>query len=79
MKNTKYIVLGILLSWSLSLGARMYVAGEQVFLDAQMSDGIGDWSKDGAQLYFYFYQSTNADHNEWVALSPISSSVFSLW
>ena len=74
MKNTKYIVLGILLSWSLSLGARMYVAGEQVFLDAQMSDGIGDWSKDGAKLYFYFYQSTNADHNEWVALSPVSSS-----
>ena len=74
MRSTKYIVLGIVLSLSLSLSARMYVAGESIFLDPKMKDEIGNWSKDGAKLYLYFFQSTDVSHYEWVSLSPIDAS-----
>ena len=74
MKNVRYIVLGLLLSTTLSVSARMYKAGEKVYINAVQSDGLGDWSQANAKLFLYFYQSTNTSNSEWVALSRVGTS-----
>ncbi len=82
-KKTKYIVLGLLMSMTLSVNARMYTAGEQVYLNSDQSDSEeGDqkfnWKNDNAKLFLYFFQSTNASNNEWMTLNPTEpgSNVF---
>ena len=72
MKTTRYIVLGLLLSATLSVSARMYTAGEQVYVNVLQSGVEGnDWSTADAKLFLYFFQSTNTSKNIWVSLSPI--------
>ncbi|MBR2285772.1 MAG: hypothetical protein IJ900_04515 [Paludibacteraceae bacterium] len=82
-KKTKYIVLGLLMSMTLSVNARMYTAGEQVYLNSDQSDSEeGDqkfnWKNDNAKLFLYFFQSTNASNNEWMTMNPTEpgSNVF---
>ncbi|MBR0194842.1 MAG: hypothetical protein IJQ32_01160 [Paludibacteraceae bacterium] len=75
--KTRYIVFG-LLSLALSANARMYNAGEQIYLnsDQTTSDADGqnfDWKKDGAKLFLYFFQSTVPSNNEWVTMNAIES------
>lgn len=77
-KKTKYIVLGLLMSMTLSVNARMYTAGEQVYLnsdqsDSEVSDQKFNWKNDNAKLFLYFFQSTNASNNEWMTLNPTES------
>ena len=82
-KKTKYIVLGLLMSMTLSVNARMYTAGEQVYLNSdqsasEVSDQKFNWKNDNAKLFLYFFQSTNASNNEWMTLNPTEpgSNVF---
>ena len=82
-KNVKYIVLGLLMSMTLSVNARMYTAGEQVYLNSdqsasEVSDQKFNWKNDNAKLFLYFFQSTNASNNEWMTLNPTEpgSNVF---
>lgn len=81
--KTKYIVLGFLMSMTLSVNARMYTAGEQVYLNSdqsasEVSDQKFNWKNDNAKLFLYFFQSTNASNNEWITLNPTEpgSNVF---
>lgn len=81
--KTKYIVLGLLMSITLSVNARMYTAGEQVYLNSdqsasEVSDQKFNWKNDNAKLFLYFFQSTNASNNEWMTLNPTEpgSNVF---
>ncbi len=81
--KTKYIVLGLLMSMTLSVNARMYTAGEQVYLNSdqsasEVSDQKFNWKNDNAKLFLYFFQSTNASNNEWITLNPTEpgSNVF---
>ena len=81
--KTKYIVLGLLMSITLSVNARMYTAGEQVYLNSdqsasEVSDQKFNWKNDNAKLFLYFFQSTNASNNEWITLNPTEpgSNVF---
>lgn len=81
--KTKYIVLGLLMSMTLSVNARMYTAGEQVYLNSdqsasEVSDQKFNWKNDNAKLFLYFFQSTNASNNEWMTLNPTEpgSNVF---
>ena len=82
-KKTKYIVLGLLMSMTLSVNARMYTAGEQVYLNSdqsasEVSDQKFNWKNDNAKLFLYFFQSTNASNNEWMTMNPTEpgSNVF---
>ena len=82
-KNIKYIVLGLLMSMTLSVNARMYTAGEQVYLNSDQSaseegDQKFNWKNDNAKLFLYFFQSTNASNNEWMTMNPTEpgSNVF---
>ena len=81
--KTKYIVLGLLMSMTLSVNARMYTAGEQVYLNSdqsasEVSDQKFNLKNDNAKLFLYFFQSTNASNNEWITLNPTEpgSNVF---
>ena len=75
MKNSKYIVLGLLLLGALTAQARTYVAGEKVYINAdQSSHGSINWSDGNANLFLYFFQSTNTANNEWVSLSRVGTS-----
>ena len=72
-KDVKHIALLLCaLLWSVaSIYARMYNAGEKVFINASQSDGVGDWSQSNAKLFLYFFQSTNTSNSEWVELSRV--------
>lgn len=74
MRTTRYIVLGLLMTFALSVSARMYEVGEQVYINVLQSGVDGnDWSKDDAKLFLYFFQSTDNTKSIWVPLSPIES------
>lgn len=73
MAKKKYIVLGLLMTFALSVSARMYPKGDVIFVNVQQSDAIGNWAKDNAKLFVYFYQGSNSSNNAWVSLSPIRS------
>ena len=71
------------MSMTLSVNARMYTAGEQVYLnsdqsDSEVSDQKFNWKNDNAKLFLYFFQSTNASNNEWMTMNPTEpgSNVF---
>ncbi len=69
--KAKYIVLGCLIGMALSVQARMYTVGEQVYVNV-LQEGVAgnDWSKDNAKLFLYFFQSTNRSKNVWLTLTP---------
>ena len=69
--KTRYIVLGILLSAALSLSARIYTTGEDIYVNVKQSDAVGDWSKDGAKIFFYLWQSTSTTTNLWLEASHV--------
>ena len=78
MKNGKYIVLGLLMSMALNVHARMYTAGEQVYINSDQSaskesDQKFNWKSDNAKLFLYFYQSTATGNNEWVTMNETES------
>ena len=75
MVNSKYIVLSLLLLGALTAYSRTYVAGEKVYVNTdQRSNGSFNWSDGSANLFLYFFQSTNTANNEWVSLSRVGSS-----
>ena len=75
MVNSKYIVLSLLLLGALTAYSRTYVAGEKVYVNTdQSSNGSFNWSDGSANLFLYFFQSTNTANNEWVSLSRVGSS-----
>ena len=75
MVNSKYIVLSLLLLGALAAYSRTYVAGEKVYVNTdQSSNGSFNWSNGSANLFLYFFQSTNTANNEWVSLSRVGSS-----
>ena len=69
----KYIVLGLLMTFALSVSARMYPEGDVIFVNVQQADGIGNWAKDNAKLFAYLYQESNSSNNVWIRLNPIKS------
>lgn len=78
MKNAKYIVLGCLMSMSLSLSARMYKAGETVYINSDQnssseSDQKFNWKDANAKLFLYFFQSTSTGNYEWVTMTATES------
>ncbi len=73
-----YIVLGLLMSLSLSLSARTYKAGESIYINTDQSSSQEsgqqfNWKNDGAKLFLYFFQSTATGNNEWVTMSATES------
>lgn len=75
MKNAKYIVLGLLMSMSLSLSARTFLTNDQIRVntDQRFHDGQFQWDNDYAVLWLYMY---GPDGNEWIQLSYVSSGLF---
>lgn len=76
--KARYIVLGLLMSLSLSLSARTYKAGEYIYINTDQSSSQEsgqqfNWKNDGAKLFLYFFQSTNTGNNEWVTMSATES------
>ena len=73
----KYFVLGLLMSVALSMSAREYVKGEKVYVNVKQSDAVGDWSKDGAKVYFYLYQSWNSSGpTQWLEMTKVDGYVY---
>lgn len=81
--KTRYIVLGLLMTFALSVSARMYTAGEQVYINSDQSSSSEtsqqfNWKDANAKLFLYFFQSTNAGNYEWVTMQAVElgSNVF---
>lgn len=70
MKKSLYIVLGLLVSITLHMQARTFVAGEDIYVNAQQDF---DWSKDGAKLYLYLFNSTG---NMWLDLTQENGKLY---
>ena len=76
----KYILLLCALVCSVvHVDARVFEAGEKVYINAVQNDAVGDWSKAGTEdtkLFLYFYQSNDNSNteNEWVELTRVESS-----
>lgn len=69
----------LLMTLALHLSARMYVPGEDIYVNTNqtafnVSGSNFIWKKDGAKLFLYFFQSTAPANSEWVQLSPIWST-----
>lgn len=80
MRTTRYLLVALLATLALSINARMYEKGEDVFVNVDQSGMTDvesanrfDWSVDNAKFYLYFFQSTNSSNVEWVALSPVTN------
>lgn len=63
MKNARYIALGLLVSISLTINARNFLKGEEIYVNAQQDF---DWSTANAKLYLYLFNSTG---NMWLDLN----------
>ena len=70
----RLFVLGLLMSAVLAMSAREYVKGEKVYVD--VNQGF-DWSKDGAKLYLYFFQSWSTG-TKWLSLSKVEGTVYAV-
>ena len=70
MKKSLYIVLGLLVSITLHMQARTFVAGEDIYVNAQQDF---DWSTDGAKLYLYLFNSTG---NMWLDLTQENGKLY---
>lgn len=74
VKKTRYIVLGLLMSLSLSMSARMYTVGEKIYVNVNQSDNVGDWSQADAKLFIVLYQSTDKSNSKkWIHLTATGS------
>ena len=67
MKNIRYIVLLLMASLALSLNARDFVKGERIYVQPLQSDAIGDWGKDGANLFLYLFGGSSGE--SWIKLN----------
>lgn len=75
MKNsTKYIVLALLMSATLSLSARDFVQGDRIYVQPIQSDAIGDWGKDGANLFLYLFGGSSG--TSWLKLNLSVGGVY---
>ncbi|MBQ1874713.1 MAG: hypothetical protein II144_03380, partial [Paludibacteraceae bacterium] len=59
----------LLMTLALHLSARMYVPGEDIYVNTnQTSFNVSGlnfmWKKDGAKLFLYFFQSTTPTNSE---------------
>lgn len=74
-KKTKYIVLGLLMSMTLSVNARTFLANDQirVHTDQSFHDAQFQWDKDYAVLWLYMYGPSG---NEWIKLNYVSPGLF---
>ena len=68
--NAKYIVLGLLVSLTLSIQARSFVAGEELYVNMQQDF---DWTTDNAKLYLYLFNSTG---NMWLDLTQENGKLY---
>lgn len=64
--RTRYIVLGLLMSAALSMSARTFVKGEQVYVYTEQEF---NWSADNAKLFLYLYDGGE----KWIELHAIES------
>ena len=75
--KTRLFILGLLMSLALGVSAREYVKGEKVYVNVKQSDAVGDWSKAGAKLFLYFYQSWASD-TKWLQLTQVEGDIYAV-
>jgi len=61
------------MSTALTISARSFVKGEELYVNAQQSDAIGNWTKDDAKLYLYFFGSNG---NMWLDLQSETGNIY---
>ena len=73
--NAKYIISGLLMSLSLSLSARTFLANDQirVHTDQSFHDAQFQWDQDYAVLWFHMYGPSGS---EWIKLNYVSPGLF---
>ena len=69
-KNMRYITLGLLLSATLTLGARNFAQKEEIYVNIQQDF---DWSISSAKLYLYLFNSTG---NTWLDLTQENGKIY---
>ena len=69
--RTRYIVLGLLMSLALSVSARTFRTGEELYVNMQQSF---DWTSDGAVLYLYLFD--NNGHDTWINLTQENDKIY---
>ena len=69
-KNMRYITLGLLLSATLTLGARNFAQNEEIYVNIQQDF---DWSISSAKLYLYLFNSTG---NTWLDLTQENGKIY---
>ena len=74
MKNARYIVLGCLMSLALSVQARVYVAGEKVYVNVNQSF---NWADADAKLFLYFFQSWDSG-TRWLEMTQEQGDVYAV-
>ena len=74
MKNTRYIVLALLMSAALSLSARDFIQGDRIYVQPIQSDAIGNWGKDGANLFLYLFGGSSGA--SWLKLNFSAGGVY---
>ena len=67
MRNIRYIVISLVASLALSLNARDFAKGEKIYVYSNQTDAIGNWAKDGANLFLYFFGGSSGEL--WLKLS----------
>ncbi len=73
MTNTRYIFLTIILFITVGLNARTFYKGEEIFINAQQSDAVGNWAKDNAKLYLYLFEDPKS---EWLELKQENNNIY---
>ena len=73
--KAKYIVLGLLISLSLSLSARTFLENDQIWVntDQRFHDSQFLWDNDYAVLWLHVYGSSGS---EWIRLNYVSPGLF---
>ena len=72
MKNARIYIVFVLLLAAITASARNFVKNEDLFINVNQGDAIGDWSKDGANIYLYLFESDSK--YKWVQASRDGSS-----
>lgn len=78
MKNVKYIVLGLLMSMTLSVNARTFLANDEirVYTDQTYHDGEIHWDWDYSVLWLYLFNTDNSN-TLWLQLQYVEDNWFS--
>ena len=78
MKNGKYIVLGLLMSMTLSVNARTFLANDEirVYTDQTYHDGEIHWDWDYSVLWLYLFNTDNSN-TLWLQLQYVEDNWFS--